>query len=137
MMKRFIAALLLAPLAGGAAAFLAGFLTVLLIDRHSFKEGMTSSSGLAFWSAIICLAYTLVIGTIAFIYARVSKKTPTLAVALIVAFLTGVVPFAILSFTDQGTSLAGALAFPTLAAIAAVATAWTFWRVAFGRVAAA
>lgn len=130
-MKRFIAALLLAPLAGGAAAFVACFIVVIFGDRHSFKEGITSASALAFWSAIICVAYTLVVGTIAFVYARVTKRSPSLAVAMIVAVLTGVVPFAILSFTEQGTSLMGALWIPALAALCAAATAWTFWRLAF------
>jgi len=61
----------------------------------------------------------------------VTKRTLSLTTALIVAFLTGVVPFAILSFTEQGTSLMGALWLPGLTALCAVATAWTFWRLAF------
>ena len=135
-MMRFIGAVLLAPLAGGAAAFVACFIVVLFGDRHSFMEGITSGSALAFWASIICLAYTLVVGTVAFVYARLTKRTLSLAVAMIVAFLTGVVPFAVLSFTEQGTSVIGALWLPALAAICAAATAWTFWRLAFAPAAA-
>ena len=53
------------------------------------------------WRGCICLAHT-----------RVTKRALSLTVAMIVAFLTGVVPFAILSFTEQGTSLMGALRLP-------------------------
>jgi hypothetical protein len=130
-MKRFVLAVLLAPLAGGAAAFITSFIVILFGDRHSFKEGITSGSALAVWALIICFVYTLIVGTIAFVYARVRKQTPSLAVAMIVAFVTGVVPFAIISFTDQGASLVGALAFPALAAVCAAATAWAFWRLTF------
>jgi len=83
---RFIAAVVLAPLAGGAAAFVACLIVVLFGDRHSFKEVITSGSTLAFWSSIICLAYTLVVGTIAFVYARLTKRAPSLTLAMMVAF---------------------------------------------------
>jgi hypothetical protein len=136
MMKRYLFAILLAPLAGGAAVFLAGFIATVVADLHSFGEGVRSASAIAFWAAIICFVYVLVVGTIAFVYARVSKRTPPLWVAFLVAFATGVIPFAAASWSEP--TLTAALAFPALAAISAAATAWTFWRVALapGRVGA-
>jgi hypothetical protein len=128
MIKRYLSAIVLAPLAGGAAVFLTGFIATVAADLHSIHEGITSSSGLAFWATIICFVYVLVVGTIAFVYARVSKRTPPLWVAFAVALVTGVIPFGAASWSEP--TLMGALAFPALAAISAAATAWTFWKVA-------
>jgi hypothetical protein len=135
-MKRYLSAVVLAPLAGGAALFLAGFIGTVVADLHSFGEGVRSASALAFWATIICFVYVLVVGTIAFVYARVSGRTPPLWVAFAVALVTGVIPFGMASWSEP--TLMGALAFPGLAAIGAAATAWTFWKVALapGRAAA-
>jgi len=127
-MKRYLSAVVLAPLAGGAALFLAGFIGTVVADLHSFGEGVRSASALAFWATIICFVYVLVVGTIAFVYARVSGRTPPLWVAFAVALVTGVIPFGMASWSEP--TLMGALAFPGLAAISAAATAWTFWKVA-------
>lgn len=131
MMKRYLSAIVLAPLAGGAAVFLTGFMATVVADLHSFGEGVRSASSIAFWALIICFVYVLVVGTIAFVYARVSGRTPPLWVAFTVALVTGVIPFAAASWSEP--TLAGALAFPTLAAISAAATAWTFWKVALAQ----
>ena len=128
MIKRYLFAVVLAPLAGGAAVFLAGFIGTVVGDLHAFSEGVRSASALGFWAAIICFVYVLVVGTMAFVYARVSKRTPPLWVAFAVAFATGVIPFAAASWSEP--TVMGALAFPALAAISAAATAWTFWKVA-------
>jgi hypothetical protein len=135
-MKRYLSAVVLAPLAGGAALFLAGFIGTVVADLHSFGEGVRSASALAFWATIICFVYVLVVGTIAFVYARVSGRTPPLWVAFAVALVTGVIPFGMASWSEP--TIGGALAFPALAAISAAATAWTFWKVALapGRAAA-
>jgi len=118
-MKRYISGIVLAPLAGGAAVFLA----TLAASRDVTAAGM-----LALWAAIICLVYVLVVGTIAFVYARASGRTPPLWAAFTIAVVTAVVPFAVSSFYDA--TLTSAMAFPALAAVSAAATAWTFWRVA-------
>src|ERR1041384_5704626 len=77
MIKRYLGAGVLAPLAGGAAVFLTGFIATVVGDLHSFGEGVRSASGIAFWATIICLVYSLVAGTAAFVYARITHRTPT------------------------------------------------------------
>jgi hypothetical protein len=123
-------AIVAAPLAGGAAAFLATFLISFFGDRQVWKDTFTASSALGFWALIICCAYTLVVGTLAFLYARLRHRPPTLATAIVVAVAVGVIPWTVASWSEP--TFLGKLAFPALAALCAVATAWTFWRVAFG-----
>jgi hypothetical protein len=127
-MKRYISGIVLAPLAGGAAVFLAALIATLVTDWQTLREGVDAGYALGFWAAIISFAYVLVVGTIAFVYARLSGRTPPLWVAFTVAVVTGVVPFAAASWSTP--MAASALAVPALAAISAAATAWTFWRVA-------
>ena len=137
--RRFFSALLLAPIAGGAAAFLAGVVFVLLIGKESernWNDTATLASMLGFWALLICLAYTLVVGSAAFAYARLQQRTLSLALAIGIAIVAGAVPFAIISFR-KGDSLPQALLLPALALICSIATAWTFWRVAFAEPAAA
>jgi uncharacterized membrane protein len=129
-LSRFIGALLLAPMAGGAAGFVATFSISLFGDRQNWKDAVTASSLIGFWALIICCVYVLIVGTVAYVYARMTQRTLSLAVAMIVGIVTGVVPFAIASFMEEGATFLGAMAFPALAAVCAVATAWTFWRLA-------
>jgi hypothetical protein len=131
--RRFLSALVLAPLAGGLAGFLTGIGFVLFIGKESernWRDASTLGSFLGFWSLLICLAYVLIIGSAAYAWARLQQRPLSLAVALIVGFVVGVVPFTIISFRKGEGLSREALLFPLLALICSIATAWTFWRVA-------
>jgi hypothetical protein len=84
----------------------------------------------AYWAVLICLAYTLVLGTAAYAYARV-RSTPPLWVAIVVGVLAAA-PF--FNQLWRGDRL-GAEAFivPAAAAVCAIVTASVFWRVALAR----
>jgi hypothetical protein len=130
--RRFFSALVLAPLAGGVAGFIAGLIFVLFIGKESeqnWTDATMVGSTLGFWALLISLAYVLVVGSAAFVYARARQRTLSLGLAFSVAFLTGAVPFTYISFRKE--VLPQALLLPAFALICAFATAWTFWRVAF------
>jgi hypothetical protein len=130
--RRFFSALVLAPVAGGVAAFLAGLIFVFFIGKESernWTDAATIGSMLGFWALLISLAYVLVIGSAAYAYARARGRSLSLGVALSVGFLTGAVPFAYISFVKD--TAPRALLLPALALLCAMVTAWTFWRVAF------
>ena len=136
--SRFAGAVVAAPLAGGLAAFVATFITFLVLRKANepiFPDGARVSWMLAFWATLICLAYVLVLGTLAYVYTRVTRRSPHLAVAIVVGLAAGVTPFAIPSF-GRSESLGSMMSIPLLAAICAVATAWTFGRVALSPAAA-
>lgn len=129
-MKRFLMAIVAAPLAGGAAAFLAGVILGTIFDRKMAMESVRASWAIAFWAVIICAVYTLIVGLIAFIYSRIRHRPPTLTTAIVIAIAVGVIPWTVASWNEP--TLGGKFALPALAALCAVATSWTFWRVAFG-----
>ena len=136
---RFFSALVLAPVAGGVAAFLLGMSFVFFIGKISernIRDAAQLGLTLGFWALLISLAYVLVIGTAAYAYARISGRTMTLGVALIVGLIAGVAPFAIAEFR-KGDYSNGTWLVLGLALICSIATAWTFWRVAFAERAAA
>jgi len=132
-MKRFLAALLLAPIVGALAGFLAVMIGSLIAGsehERTLSGAAMSASFLGFWALLICFVYTLVAGSAAYAYTRMRQRRLSLGVALTVAILGGAIPFGILSVA--GRDLTGeALMFPALALLCSVATAWTFWRVAF------
>jgi len=132
-LSRFAGAVLAAPVAGGLAAYTATFIVAgfLALRRNEplFPGTVQVSSILFYWALLICLAYVLVLGTLAYALTRMRRRTLSLATAIAIGLLAGVVPFAIASF-DHGESIPSALPFPLLAALCAVATAWTFWRLA-------
>ena len=132
-MKRFLAALLLAPIVGALAGFLAVMIGSLFAGNaheRTLSGAAASASFLGFWALLICFAYTAVAGGAAFAYARMRQRRLSLGVALAVGILAGAIPFSIAAVA--GRDLTGeALMFPALALLCSVATAWTFWRVAF------
>jgi uncharacterized membrane protein len=132
-MKRFLAALVLAPIVGAAAGFLAVMIGSLIAGtehERTLAGAAFSASFIGFWALLICLAYSIVIGSAAYVYTRVSRRRLSLLVALTVAVLCGAIPWGIAAVA--GRDLRGeALMFPGLALLCSVATAWTFWRVAF------
>lgn len=131
--RRFFSALVLAPLAGGLAGFTAGLIFVFFIGKErdrNWSDAAMVGSMLGFWALIVSLAYVLVVGLAAFAYARARQRKLSLGLAFSVAFLTGAVPFTYISFRKE--VLPQALLLPAFALVCAFATAWTFWRVAFG-----
>ena len=128
-MIRFFVSILAAPLAGGAAGFVAMVVVSFFGDEQVWRETLAAAAVVAIYACMIGLAYTLTLGTTAFVYARFTQRTPSLMVALMVGIAAGVLPWAIASFRDHA-SLVRALVVPALAAVAAAAAAWTFWRIA-------
>jgi len=131
--KRFFAALVLAPLAGALAGFLAVMIGALVAGsehERTFPGAAASASFLAFWALLICFAYTAVAGSAAYAYARLRRRRLSLVVALTVAIVAGAIPISIAAVA--GRDITGeAMMFPALALLCSMATAWTFWRVAF------
>lgn len=131
-MRRFLTALAVAPLAGA----LAGFLPVMVVSLFAGNEHERTLAGAAssaaffgFYALVICIAYTLVVGSGAYAYARLRGRQLSLTVAIVVALVAGALPWSILMVS--GRDLAGeALMFPALALLCSLATAWTFWRIA-------
>lgn len=134
---RFFRALLLAPIAGALAGFLAVMIGSLFAGNaheRTLSGAAMSASFLGFWALLICFAYTVVAGSAAYAYTRMRQRRLSLGVALTVAIVCGAIPFSIAAVA--GRSLTGeALMFPALALLCSVATAWTFWRVAFAETA--
>jgi len=132
-MKRFLAALVVAPLVGALAGFLAVMIGALVAGsehERTIAGAAASASFLGFWALLICFAYTAIVGSAAYAYARRRGRSLSLGVALAVGIVGGAIPFSIIAVA--GRDLTGeALMFPALALLCSVATAWTFWRVAF------
>jgi len=130
--KRFFAALLLAPIVCALAGFLAvtiGSLFAGNAHERTLLGAAASASFLGFWALLVCFAFTAIAGGAAFAYARTRQRRLSLGVALAVG-IAGAILFSIAAVA--GRDLTGeALMFPALALLCSVATAWTFWRVAF------
>jgi len=130
--KRFFAALLLAPIVGALAGFLAVMIGSLFAGNaheRTLLGAAASASFLGFWALLVCFAFTAIAGGAAFAYARTRQRRLSLGVALAVG-IAGAILFSIAAVA--GRDLTGeALMFPALALLCSVATAWTFWRVAF------
>ncbi len=129
-MRRFLSALVLAPLAGGATAFLVAMIAVLIAERN-VGDAAHLGTVLGFWALLICLAYVIVIGSAAYAWSRMRGRPLSLAAALITGIVAGVVPFVVIALRKETAFSMDALLFPGLALICSLATAWTFWRVAF------
>jgi hypothetical protein len=131
-MRRFLIALVLAPVAGALAGFLplmVGSLFAGNEHERTLRGAAASASFVGIYALVICIAYTLVVGSAAFAYARLRGRQLSLTVAIIVAFVVGAIPWSILMVS--GRDLAGeAMIFPAVALLCSVATAWTFWRIA-------
>jgi len=131
-LSRFAAAVVVAPIAGAITAFVATFFVFLFVRRAGepiHPDGAKAAAIFSFWALLICLVYVVVIGTLAYLYTRITGRGLSLTTALVVGLIAGVIPFAIPSF-GRSESLNSAIAFPALAAVCAIATAWTFWKVA-------
>ena len=132
-MKRFLAAVVLAPIVGAAAGFLAVMIGSLIAgsqQERTLSGAAFSASFVGVWALLICFAYSIVVGSAAYAYARMRQRRLSLATALTVAIVCGAIPWGIA--TVAGRDITGeALMFAALALLCSIATAWTFWRVAF------
>jgi len=131
-MKRFFAALVLAPIVGALAGSLALMIGALLVadDHERTLYGAAWVAGLfGFWALLICFAYTVVIGSAAFACARLQHRRLPLDFALSMAILCGAIPFSTIAVLGNGFT-GQALIFLAMAFVCSIATAWTFWRVA-------
>ena len=127
--SRFVGAVILAPVAGAILAFVAIFIIFSFAGGWSLSDIFGAAASVGLWTLIVCYIYVVVVGTSAYVYARVRRRVPALATALIVGIVTGVVPFVYASLGGEVTLESFAL--PAFAAACSVATAWTFWRLAF------
>jgi hypothetical protein len=133
----FPLAFVLAIVAGGLAAFLSSLIILMMIGTEKDKTlagAMTASSLIAMYATFISACYTLIIGTAVVIYVRTTHRVPSLASALVVGMVTGVVPFVappVLQYIrdTSGPSKFDLFMLPALAITASLAVAWTFWRV--------
>lgn len=129
-LQRFAVAMPAAAAAGGLASFLGTFIYITLIGKEierALREALRAASFVGFWACIVALAYTLVLGLAVYAYVRRSDRRPPLSVALVVGVL-GAVPFILPMLKETMTH--EALFIPVLAVLAALVTAWTFWRIA-------
>ena len=124
------------PLAIAAGAATAFFVSMLMIpimgneNEKTFAGAATGASLIAWYAAIICTAYVLVIGIGVVVYVRNTRRVPSLATALLVAVLAGGLPFiATPMMQTRPVSKFDIVLLPVLAVTSGIATAWTFWRV--------
>ena len=122
----------LAIAAGAAAAFVVSLLMIPVMgaDREkTFAGAMTAASLIAWYAAFICAVYTILIGIGVVVYVKNTGRVPSLRTALIIAIVTGVLPWVIAAIMQGNRSKFDVIMMPVLALGAALAAAWTFWRV--------
>ena len=124
------------PLAIAAGAATAFFVSMLMIpimgneNEKTFAGAATAASLIAWYAAMICAFYVLVIGIGVVIYVRNTRRVPSLATALLVAVLAGGLPFiATPMMQSRPVSKFDIVLLPVLAVTSGIAAAWTFWRV--------
>ena len=124
------------PLAIAAGAATAFFVSILMIpimgneNEKTFAGAATAASLIAWYAAIICTAYVLVIGIGVVVYVRNTRRVPSLATALLVAVLAGGLPFiATPMMQTRPVSKFDIVLLPVLAVTSGIVAAWTFWRV--------
>jgi hypothetical protein len=126
----------LAIVAGAVAAFVVSMLMIPVMGEDAEKTfaGVTTASSLIAWyAAIICTIYTLLIGLGVVIYVRNTRRVPSLRTALVAGVLAAGIPVVtapIVSYFRNGSpSKFDVILVPALAIASAIATAWMFWRV--------
>ena len=121
----------LAIAAGAATAFIVSILLIAVMGTNSektFPGAVTAATLIAWYAAVICTAYTLLIGTGVVVYVRNTRRVPSLRTALITAVVAGGLPFVLAPFIQRATpSRFDVVMMPVLAITAAITTAWMFW----------
>jgi hypothetical protein len=137
---RFALGLFVSPLAGAAASFILAYVFAFAAGTPAER---TTSGGwhiaifVAWWTFLICLAYTLVIGTAAYFYATHRKRLLSATFAVMAGLVVGAVPFTILFLWRETEMFSGKVYFfPALAVLCSIVTAWTFWSMALSPAAA-
>ena len=132
----FPLAFLLAILAGGLAAFLVSLAIIVTMGHEgekTFAGAITAASLIAVYATVITVCYVLIIGFAVVIYVRMTNRVPSLATAIVVGLVTGVLPFVappVLQYIrNTSPSKFDLFLMPALAIGSSIAVAWTFWRV--------
>jgi amino acid permease len=130
---RFALGLLVAPLAGAATSFILAYVFAFAAGTPAER---TPSGGwhiaifVAWWTFLICLAYTIVVGSAAYAYVTLRRRRLSAIFAMIAGLVVGA-PFVFIFLSRESDMLSGkSLFFPALAVICSLVTAWTFWAVA-------
>ena len=130
---RFALGLLLAPIAGAAASFLLAYAFVFAAGTPAEKTlagGWHIAVFVGYWTFLICLAYTLVVGSAAYAYTTLRRRRLSAVFALIAGLIVGA-PFVFIFLSREPNALSGqSLFFPALAVVCSLVTAWTFWAIA-------
>jgi hypothetical protein len=135
-MKRFPAALVLAPLAGAFAAFLPVAIGGVVAGIDYPRTLVGAVRGAFFISVLalpICLLYAAAVASAAYVYARLRGRELSLLLAVTISVVVGVLPWSIAVLA--GWNISQRIASMTL--LCSLVTAWIFWRVALAPRAAA
>jgi hypothetical protein len=134
---RLAAGVLLAPLAGTLAAMVVTYLYALIFGNDTERTiagAWKPAAFVGFWTFFVCVAYTLIVGGAAFAYSAIKRRGLSSTFAIVTGLLLGAVPFSLLLLLRRGQPFRlDVLAFPLIAIVASIATAWAFWRIALAR----
>jgi hypothetical protein len=135
----FAIAFMLAPLAGGFAAFGTAVLWSLVVfgSQGQVLAAFLAALLVGLYAAIISLVYTAVVGGIVAFSVGRYGAVPSKGLAITIALAVGFLPFFALSFLINepfnsfqhvtASKVASYALLPTVALVASVATAWAFW----------
>jgi hypothetical protein len=142
MRPNFPLAFPLAIVAGAVTAFVVSILMIPVLGTASEKTyagATTAASLIAWYAAVICTVYVLLIGIGVVVYVRNTRRVPSLRTAIIVGVLAAGIPFLAAPLIQRNPpSKFDLVMLPVLAITSAISAAWMFWRVALrGRTAAA
>jgi len=142
MRPNFPLAFPLAILAGAVTTFVVAILMVPIMgeDREKTFAGVTTAASLMAWyGAIICTVYVLLIGIGVAVYVRNTRRVPSLRTAIIVGVIAAGIPFLVAPLVQRNPATKfDIVLLPVLAITSAISAAWMFWRVALrGRTATA
>lgn len=130
--NRFLLAMLLAPIAGGATSAIGTALWVLLLGKEAERnlgEAWHVAVFVGFWALLVCAAYVIVLGLAIYFYVRIRRARIGLSLAILAGVL-GSIPFILPVFKDNAAMTKETFFIPILAVLSALVTAYTFWRIA-------
>jgi len=131
-LKRFLLAIAVSAIAGGAFAFIGTIVWIFVIGKEAdrkWSDALQGASFIGFWTLLVCFVYALVLGFAVYAYLRIRRTTIGLHVAII-AGLLGAIPFVWPFFKENSGGTREAAFIPIFAILSAIVCAWTFWRIA-------
>jgi len=138
-MKRFPAALVLAPLAGAFAAFLPVAIGGVIAGIEYPRTLIGAVQGAFFIGVLalpICLVYAAAVASAASVHARLRGRELSLLLAVTISVVVVVLPWSIAVLAGWNIT-AASLRIPGMTLLCSLVTAWVFWRVALAPRAAA